>query len=131
MPQIWPKSQVLYWAFNQKPKVALWCIFDLLNRLILFPTYWKDLTDIPVGWHLGDAKTKALAFTQLEKINLGEWNYDGRPSLDVKRDSFNEWRHQSTPYDYEWQTEKYSRDDAYKFWKDRFNLKLKKENMCD
>lgn len=113
--QMWPDSQIMYWSFQQARNIPLHCIFDLLHRLE-FHKYWgDDYLQVPVDWRLGNAKCKAYAAKKLAEINKGEFK-EIRPFYRPGGRDFTKWRHQFTPYDYEWQTKKYSRDKAYNHW---------------
>lgn len=117
--QVWEKSQVFYWSFAQSGNMPLYCVFDLLDRL-LDSKYWQsDFLEIPIFWSLGNEKCKTLAAQKIPEINRGRWAKK-RPYLPPSADDYDEWRHRCTPYDYEWQTHKYSRDAAYSYWQDKW-----------
>lgn len=116
-PMYWEDSRTYYWGFKQTyGKVVLWCIFDLLNRLLDLP-HWHNIDRIPLRWIAGNENARAIASKQIELINLGEFALES-PKLRDKdlHLPLHKLRHDCTPYDYEWQTGKRSRDEAQRFW---------------
>lgn len=117
-PMYWEESKSFYWGFKQRsPFVPLYCILDLLNR-ILNLSQWQEAKSIPLRWKLGNDKVKIFAKKYIEDINNGQFKlkYPPIPNNAVKTLKISYLRHNYTPYDYEWQTGKRSRDEAKQFW---------------
>jgi hypothetical protein len=113
-PLFWEDSATYYWSFHQRPIVAMWCVLDLLQRLLYLP-HWDKVNSIPLRWSLGNEKTLAKARFFVDKINKsGQFNIPPPP---IKwMGSLNATRHQATPYDYEWTTGKRERNEAKNHW---------------
>lgn len=113
-PMYWEESNTYYCGFVQRPAIVMWCIFDLLSRVLYLP-HWDNFDSIPLRWRLGNQKTRNLAEHYVKEINaLGKFNVP--PPKPEWQGSVNATRHKATPYDYEWQTKKTDRDIARGFW---------------
>lgn len=110
------KTNTLYWSFFQKKNIPLYCILDLLDRLIDCKYWEKDYQIVPIEWRIGNLKALEFANSQIDLINWGKYR-DRRLFYPPDSENFADWRHNKTPYDYEWQTEKFSRDEALDFWR--------------
>lgn len=113
-PMFWEESDTYYWAFNQSGNVACWCVLDFLTRLINLP-HWDNLPSIPLRWRLGNSKTLDLVTKIVSKIN-DSGKFETPLPLIQWKGSLNATRHNSTPYDYEWQTGKRDRVESRAFW---------------
>lgn len=114
-PMYWEESQTFYWRFKQQGNVVLYCILDLLNRLIDLP-HWESVDAIPLRWSVGNSRALEFAKYQISRIN--DRSFDLRwtiPSI-PEGVSINAARHLLTPYDYEWETGKVSRDTSREYW---------------
>ena len=72
-PSYWEESKTFYWAFKQRQKVVVYCILDLISRLIYLP-HWEKVSSIPVKWMLGNERCLLFAKEQIEKINNGSFD---------------------------------------------------------
>jgi hypothetical protein len=132
-------SQSWHWRFKCSKNVALWCIFDLLDRCLDL-SCWNKVEVIPLAWRWDWEFGRKKAFKQIECINAGCFKlkhppipviqnieevalkYDnarnnprdnGKPLLTNSAKAIMPYlRHYHTPYDYYWQTAKMSRDKA-------------------
>jgi hypothetical protein len=87
------------------------CALDLIHRLIVEPAF-DEAEKVPVylGW----------LFLQRNKDRVAPQPRILVPEAKAKlKEGVNAWshiRHEFTPYDYEWETEKFSRDESKRYW---------------
>ena len=115
--QYWAECQTYYYGFRQQSSsVVLYCILDLLNRLINL-THWDKYESIPLNWRIANPKALEFAMRHIAKINEGTFSLQP-PTLKPEwlKYSVTKIRHEYTPYDYEWETSKRSRDEAHEYW---------------
>jgi hypothetical protein len=113
-PMHWDESDTYYWAFNQRKIVALWCICDLLGRLLYLP-HWESSLTIPLRWRFGNEKTFGKVSEIIHNINE-TGKFDLNPPHIKWMGDLNTTRHRATPYDYEWQTGKLERGFSRNYW---------------
>lgn len=106
-------------AKRMHPAIACHCMIDLIYRASDL-SIWPE-PELPVCWGLKRMDAAANLFARIED---GQYNF-----FDIKKDydfrcnyDLPTARHQLTPYDYEWQTNRTGRDAAKALW----NSRLKK-----
>jgi hypothetical protein len=113
-PMYWEESSTYYWAFKQQPAIVMWCVFDLLSRILYLP-HWDTIKSIPIRWRLGNENARTFAEKTISSINCSG-NFDAPIPKIIWLGSLNATRHKSTSYDYDWQTGKMTRDEASSYW---------------
>lgn len=126
------------WRYQINGTAMIYCVYDLLTRILDFPT-WDTTDAIPLYWAIGDSRSVEKAKQIIPLINSRNFRlkipsvcFNGTADQLIaatkdylekniplgatvqmsQKAVFAYLRHQYTPYDYLWQTNKLERDKA-------------------
>lgn len=134
-PYFWSDSNSYFWKYEIYGNAMMWVSIDLLSRIFDF-SCWDKVESIPLLWKIGNEKAYQKSQLLVSRINKGSFKDIPFPAIPVidnleekvaislslrfpksqikvtNKAIINYLRHHWTPYDYLWETERMSRDEA-------------------